>query len=100
MACYRIARVIADEDGPVGLIKSFRFWIQKLAANKRNIFTLSLAEFVNCPFCIGIWLSGLLVYVWSLAPHWSEYIVLVFGISGVQDIIQSGIDKLHPRNNR
>lgn len=53
LATYRIARMLADEDGPFDLFLRFR----NRYTDERSWF----AKGIRCPFCIGVWVAALVV---------------------------------------
>lgn len=53
LATYRIARMIAEEDGPFDILLRFR----NRYTDDRSWF----AKGIRCPFCVGVWVAALVV---------------------------------------
>lgn len=97
--CYRLARLISRDDGPLFLFKRARYWAKDRAWNKaeeaREIFNgviddryyswqQSLAEGLECPYCLGVWLS-IPLFLFVIYPmELTDLFMLLMTISGVQ----------------
>ena len=68
LTIYRLARMIASDDGPLFLFKRLRYWAKDRAyyealttgqvIDDRHFSKWhNLAEGLSCPYCIGVWLS-------------------------------------------
>lgn len=77
LATYRLARMLALEDGPADVF-----------ANLRNRFDGDswLARGLRCPLCLGFWIA---LCVALLVPFttWQMFVLTWLGISGAQAII-------------
>ena len=109
---YRLARMLALDDGPFFIFKRARYWI----LDKRHIEVKAanalenedyngtyindrhfgkwhnLAEGVTCPFCIGIWLSLPLFALLVWPTQTGDMFLLLVGLSGAQAFLQT-LDK-------
>lgn len=104
LTCYRLARMIADDDGPLFLFKRVRYWAKDKAwheAGEPMPFdddTMSdrhfgkwhnLSEGLSCPYCVGVWLS-LPIFALILWPnYYTDLFLLLMAISGGQAFLQS-----------
>lgn len=89
LACYRLAQFVAFDDAPFGLMLKLRQYFGK-RASKNGQYSLfwSLAELVNCPFCVGIWIAFPLTFM--LFPSNLLYFLLYWlAIAGGQAFLES-----------
>ena len=106
LTCYRLARMIARDDGPLFVFKRVRYWAKDRAWREAS-FTLgmakpdltiddrhfgkwhNLAEGLSCPYCVGIWLS-LPIFALVLWPtYYGDLFLLLMAISGGQAFLWS-----------
>lgn len=102
LACYRLARLITRDDGPFFWFKRVRYWVKDKAfyeaGNRVTITTSgdvkfddrwfgkwhSLAEGLECPYCIGVWVS-IPLFLFVIYPMTvSDLFMLLMAISGAQ----------------
>jgi len=99
MSCYRLARLISRDDGPLFLFKRVRYWakdnawIEGSTINAGGVRTMddrhygkwhSLAEALECPYCLGVWLSIPLLGLVLMPSYWGDMFLILMTISGVQ----------------
>lgn len=51
-----------------------------------------LAEFLGCAFCLGFWLSVLVVACWRLEPDWTLRVCFVLALSATAGLIAKQLD--------
>jgi hypothetical protein len=75
LAVYRVADVIADEEGPFGIFRKLRRKVPAKTNPGRGI---------RCPYCMGIWVAMLTTaWLWWIGSVPGELAVIyVFGLSG------------------
>lgn len=83
-ASYRIAHMIALEDGPADAFTRFRTFIESRLTQESWI-----VRGFNCPLCLGFWIS----LVFAAALRWGQLplfdVVLVWlGIAGAQTALE------------
>jgi hypothetical protein len=89
LATYRIARMLAMEDGPFDLFAKTR----ELLDAKQETW---IGRGVNCPLCIGFWVAGVFALLLAHdAPDMgrSGVILAWFAIAGGQTVLQMVIEK-------
>jgi len=107
--CYRLARMLALDDGPFFIFKRLRYWVKDKAfyeADKAGMLILiadssnlisdrhygkwhNLAEGLSCPFCAGVWIS-LPLFALLVRPTWAgDLFLLLMSISGAQAFLQT-----------
>lgn len=74
LATYRVARMLAMEDGPFDLFANFR---NRFDPKQET----SLGRGINCPLCIGFWMSGAITWLVPFASG-PEYFLHWLGIAG------------------
>lgn len=102
MTCYRLSRLISRDDGPLFWFKRVRYWAKDKAfyeAGNRVTITKdgevkfddryynrwhSLAEGLECPYCLGVWLSIPLLLFVIYPMTITDLFMLLMTISGVQ----------------
>jgi len=105
-ACYRLARMIAIDDGPLFLFKRVRYWAKDRAWREAS-FTLgmanldltiddrhfgpwhNLAEGLSCPYCIGVWLSLPILALVLWPTYYGDLFLVLMAISGGQAFLWS-----------
>jgi len=84
LATYRLAQLVVIDHGPFDIFEKLRLKIRILAGNKRNAFTLSLAELFECVYCVGIWIAlGL-----TLLINHDNFFLTWFAIAGLQAVLE------------
>lgn len=87
-ACYRLAALLAIDDGPYHFIDRIRRAFGRKAAEGGATWK-TLAELVYCPYCSGVWF-GLPLALCVLWPFFLSDVVLIwFAITGLQAFLQS-----------
>lgn len=85
LACYRLAQFVPLDDGPAFVFKRLRSHVLNWQAKPGSA---SLVEFVNCPYCQGVWFAGLLALFVS-PRNILEWAVLTAAIAGGQAFLES-----------
>lgn len=93
-ATYRAARLVAVD----GISEPLRAWVDQWAWDEeggddstgapRGKVRPWLAELINCPFCVGVWLGAGLIGVWQ-CWEWGRWGVILLAVTGVQAFLQS-----------
>jgi hypothetical protein len=91
LSTYRLARMLALEDGPFDLFTKWRAMADP-DGNQDNWY----ARGTHCPLCIGFWTAALFAFILtSLDPAMGrgEFILAWFGIAGASTLLQLWEDK-------
>src|SRR5262249_47917069 len=70
LATWRLAHLVAHEDGPFDVIVSMR----RIAGSGM------LGRLMNCPYCLSLWFAA--PFAWWMADAWRAGITLWLAISG------------------
>lgn len=105
LSCYRLSRMIALDDGPGFVFKRIRYWaldgsywemIRKGinpnvdAAKERHFGKWhNLAEGLSCPYCVGVWLSIPLFFMFLYPTMMGDLFLILMSISAGQTFLQS-----------
>jgi len=107
---YRLARLIARDDGPFFLFKRIRYyakdkaWIEadKASMLKGNPLAIddrhygkwhTLAEALECPYCCGVWVS-IPLFLFVIYPMIAtDLFMLLMAISGAQAWLWGIVDR-------
>ena len=87
LTCYRLAEFISVDDGPFKIFGTLRHKIGILSTKSR--FHHELALLINCPFCIGVWISGLVSLTVFFPSNFGDVVLIVGAISGGQAFLES-----------
>lgn len=79
LATYRVARMLAMEEGPLGIFAKFREHIDPQQ-------TTWIGRGINCPLCIGFYVAIVIAILLPFAT-WSELILQWLGIAGGATIL-------------
>ena len=81
-AVYRIALMLANEEGPFSLAEEFRRGVRRRTQGKRAEW---IARGVECPRCMSFWLSAVaaLIMVQRGYVPYQDVLVAWFGLAGV-----------------
>lgn len=108
LACYRLAKLISEDDGPLFVFKRIRYWAKDRAwfeAEENHAIIHndvvngevsdrwfghwhSLAEGLECPYCVGLWLSVPLFLMLSFPFWWGDVFLVFISISAGAAILQ------------
>lgn len=58
LATYRVAQFIAVDEGPYRVFAEWRAFLGRRSS--QNATWKTLAELFWCPYCIGVWVAGML----------------------------------------
>ena len=94
LAAWRLASLMANEDGPWMIFKRFRGRAEQWCQQYKFCRELGLHELVTCEWCNSIWIGvGVtLLYLWS--GKTMIYLTLPFALSTVAIIIKYVVEFL------
>lgn len=79
LAAYRVARMLAMEEGPFGLFRLFRAKVDP----KQSTW---IGRGINCPLCLGFWVSFALYGLYQI--NYVNWIVVALAVAGAQVALQ------------
>lgn len=111
--CYRLSRLIARDDGPFFIFKRVRYWIKDKAWEEASLLGniertdkgewvvedrhfgkwYSLAEGLECPYCLGVWFSIPLLFMVLNPTFYGDVFLILMTISGVQAFLWGVVSK-------
>lgn len=93
LATYRLARLLALDEGPAGILKTVR---QALGGEDIDPETLqartNLGRGVTCPYCLGVWVAAALSLLSLFPSSLGDFFLTVFGLAGAQAYLQGNSD--------
>lgn len=91
LTTYRLARMVAKDDGPGFFFESLRLWAQDKADKEKNNLGKwhSLAEGLGCPYCAGVWLSLPIFFLVIYPTQIGDLFLLLVSLSGGQAFLQT-----------
>lgn len=84
LACYRLAQLVALDDGPFDLLLRLRGW----AGAEDTPVETGLGRLLCCPYCLGVWFAMLCAALALWPTWWGDVILAVWGLAGVQAALQ------------
>ena len=85
-ASFRLSWMIARQDGPFGTFEEIRNQFGKRVQTGK-IYWMTLSEFVNCPLCLGVWVSAILLIAVIFPAIVIKLIILWLAVSGLQSFL-------------
>lgn len=85
LACYRLAQLVPLDDGPLFVFKRLRDWAR---ARQATVWQRSLSEFVQCPYCQGVWYAGALA-LWIHPGGIADWLVMTLAVAGGQAFLET-----------
>ena len=84
LACYRLAQLISLDTGPYGIFNRFRVFLEQ----RESEIGQEINKAVSCPFCLGMWLSLILIPLVIYPTYIGDLFILWFGLAGFQTVLQ------------
>jgi hypothetical protein len=88
LAAWRIASLVANEDGPWMMFKRFRQRAEQWCQNYRFCRELGLSELVSCEWCNSIWIGAGLTALYLWIGEAILYLALPLALSTVVIVIK------------
>jgi hypothetical protein len=90
LATYRLAHLLPDDNGPFFIFERIRVAVSEKAINENELrgFWASVDDWTTCPYCQGIYIAILVVWLSEKKKKWSNLFLLVFAIAGGQSLLQ------------
>lgn len=93
LAVYRLANIITKESGPGFIFARLRSYTDHRHAAEQNARIkqgpwANLDEGLRCPFCLGVWLAGLLTLLLFYPSRLGDMFIMLFGLAGGQALLQ------------
>lgn len=90
LATWRVSKLLADEDGPAGILAKFRGFIGVYYddySNKKGKNTL--AELFTCVWCLSVWVGLIMSFFSPTSTNIIDYFITALGLSAVAIIVDS-----------
>jgi hypothetical protein len=88
LAAWRLASLVANEDGPWQMFKRFRQRAEQWCQQYKFCRELGLYELVTCEWCNSIWIGVLLTALYLWIGEAILYVALPLALSTVTIIIK------------
>lgn len=89
LAVFRLAYLITKKSGPFFFIR----YARKAAKKDKDS---SLAEGIDCPRCVGVWISTAIT-LYLLLPFrllWIDYSIVILSVAGLAMLLHQVVTKL------
>ena len=90
LAVYRLSQLVALDNGPGFMSARLRGFFGRRASKESNEMGVwhQLAEFINCPFCLGVWFSLIITLAAFNVSNPVEFVLIWLGMAGVQAALE------------
>jgi hypothetical protein len=88
LAAWRLASLVANEEGPWQIFKRFRQKAEQWCMKYRFCSELGLYDLISCEWCNSIWIGILLTLLYLLIGDTILYIALPLALSTVAIVIK------------
>lgn len=90
-ATYRLARLIAVDDGPFDLFFRLRNWLGAYDLDETGQPATVIGRGISCPHCVGVY-AALLLWILILLPG-GHGVLWILAIAGAQSFLWSLSDR-------
>lgn len=94
LAAWRLASLVANEDGPWFIFKRFRLRAEQWCNKYRFCRELGLYELVSCEWCNSIWIGVIITALYLWLGNTILYIALPLALSTVAILIKYVVELL------
>lgn len=88
LAAFRLAELVAIDEGPFDMFYELRSWANDCPINNRNI-KRSFSNALTCVHCAGMYFALFIVIAYVFSPKITALIIFPSAIAGLQSIIAS-----------
>jgi hypothetical protein len=88
LAAWRLASLVANEDGPWMMFKRFRTRAEQWCMKYPFCRDLNLYDLLACEWCNSVWIGAVLTVLYLLVNDTILYIALPFAFSTVTIVIK------------
>jgi hypothetical protein len=99
LSVFRLSYMFAQEDGPFGIFVRMREYFGRAVVigieTGRLVYDTNwtVAELVNCPHCIGLYLSILFSFFVIFPTTVGNVILIILGVAGAQSFLTHLIER-------
>ena len=87
LTVYRLAELVAIDDGPGSIFLSLRTWLGAYQYDASGRPARAAGRFVSCRYCLGIWFA-IVAGAFVMFPNIvTDAGFLIFGIAGAQSAL-------------
>lgn len=87
-ATFRVSWMVARQDGPFAIVDRFRTWANvKAAKSQHRGLAWTFSELFECPLCLGVWISAILLITVIFPTIILKLIILWLAVSGLQSFL-------------
>lgn len=86
LAVYRVAWMVTAELGPFAIFEKWRMFIRKKFPISRDNPQHWLDAGVNCPLCVGVYLSAAFYALWQW--EFIRFFIIFLAIAGLQCFLE------------
>lgn len=75
LICYRLARLIAVDEGPLGIFLNIRKSLGAYDYKADGQAKTNIGRGISCAHCVGVWMAFLIAFfwfdfTWLIFPYW------------------------------
>lgn len=88
LAVYRLARLIAIEEGPAGIFMRLRTALGAYDYGENGEPETNLGRGIGCPLCVGVWVALLIAPLVVWPSTWGVMVLTWLGLAGGQTLLE------------
>jgi len=86
LAVYRLARLVAIDDGPADILLKSRSDLGAYDYGENGLAKSNLGRGIACTYCVGFWIA---LFVAIAFYPWPEFLLYWLALAGAQSFLQS-----------
>lgn len=87
-AVFRLARLIASEEGPGGILEALRVKAGAADYGADGQPTSNLARGITCPYCVGVYAAALVALAVVKPTRAGDALLTWLGVAGAQSALE------------
>lgn len=91
-AAFRLARLIALEEGPGGILEALRVKAGAADYGADGLPTSNLARGITCPHCVGVYAAALTALAVLYPTKAGDALLTWLGVAGAQSALEDAVE--------
>lgn len=92
LAVYRVARMVALEEGPFALFERVRDWAGAYEYGENGLPVSNLGRGISCTLCVAVWVAAPMacLVIWKTAA--GVWVIVWLALSGAQVLLDRRLE--------
>lgn len=91
-AVFRLARLIASEEGPAGILEALRVKAGAADYGADGLPTTNLARGITCPYCVGVYAAAFAALAVVKPTRAGDALLTWLGVAGAQSALEDAAE--------